>query len=570
MSILTQIHQAAVSAFASVGCESSSPVVFPASRPEFGDVQINGVMNAAKQLKKNPRELAAQIIAQLNLADKIDNIEIAGPGFINLRLSKSWLAKMMTSALRDERLGIALLPSIKCLVDYSSPNLAKEMHVGHLRSTIIGDALTRILQFMGHEVIRVNHVGDWGTQFGMLVAHFVEQVEQKNLDLVNLEAFYKEAKTRFDSDPTFADRARSFVVRLQSGDAEVLAHWRQFVALSLSHAKAVYDRLGVLLTPADVRGESAYNDDLPQVVSALNDAGVLMESQGAKVVFLPEFKNADGEPLGIIIQKKDGGYLYATSDLATLRYRAHQLGVQRILYVVDARQTLHFEQIFTLSRRVGFVPPSISLEHVAFGMVMGEDGKPFKTRSGESVKLMDLLEEANHRALSLTQMKNPDLPKESLMQIAQAVAIGAVKYADLSKSRQSDYVFSFDGMLAMEGNTAPYLMYAYTRVQSLFRKVDDYNPQSPLEINTQEEQSLVFLLLQFEDVLMHVVESSQPHHLCTYLYQIATKFSRFYESFPILKSEPNLRQSRLQISALTARTLKLGLGLLGINVLETM
>jgi arginyl-tRNA synthetase len=529
-------------------------------------------MGAAKQLKTNPRALAEQVIAQLDLAGIANKVEIAGPGFINIHLDPAFIAQRSEAALQDAKLGITLPEPKKVMVEYSSPNLAKEMHVGHLRSTIIGDAIARVLAFLGHDVQRANHVGDWGTQFGMLTAYLVESQQHGNADIAlnDLEDFYRKAKIRFDADAAFADRARDYVVRLQGGDAEVLALWKQFVEVSLEHCEAVYRKLGVGLTRENVRGESSYNDDLPVVVQDLRAAGLLEESEGAQVVFLPEFKNPEGEPMAMIIQKKDGGYLYSTTDLGAIRYRHRVLGLDRVIYVVDARQSLHFQQLFTLSRKAGFAPEGMQLEHVAFGTMMGEDGKPFKTRSGGTVKLIELLDEAEERAYALVSSKNPDLAEAERKAIAGTVGIGAVKYADLSKSRTSDYVFNWDTMLAFEGNTAPYLQYAYTRVQSVFRKAEGYDANAAIVISEPAEKQLAVALAQFEDVLNTVAESSYPHHLCGYLYQIATLFSRFYEACPILKSEGEVRASRLQLAALTAKTLKTGLELLGIEVLDTM
>lgn len=425
------------------------------------------------------------------------------------------------------------------MVEYSSPNLAKEMHVGHLRSTIIGDTLARVVEFLGNNMVRGNHVGDWGTQFGMLTAYLVEtrQAGKADLELSDLETFYRNAKIRFDEDPVFADTARNYVVRLQGGDADVLKLWEQFVDVSLAHCEAVYRKLGVGLTRADVRGESAYNDDLPVIVDELAAKNLLSEDDGAKVVYLDEFRNHDGDPMGVIVQKKDGGFLYTTTDLGAVRYRHKELNLDRVIYVVDARQSQHFQQMFTICRKAGFAPEAMSLEHVGFGTMMGDDGKPFKTRSGGTVKLIELLDEAEERAYALVSEKNPDLPEEEKRKIAHAVGIGAVKYADLSKNRNSDYIFNWDLMLAFEGNTAPYLQYAYTRVASIFRKVDRFDASAPLLITEPAEKQLALMLAQFSDVLNEVARTCFPHLLTQYLYQVATQFMRFYEACPILKSE---------------------------------
>ncbi len=464
------------------------------------------------------------------------------------------------------------------VVDYSSPNLAKEMHVGHLRSSIIGDAVVRTLEFLGHKVVRQNHVGDWGTQFGMLLAYLEEQKSEESdtelfRELGDLEGFYRAAKQRFDDSDDFATRARSLVVKLQAGDEDCLALWREFNSVSLSHCQAVYDRLGVSLTPADVRGESAYNDDLAQVVSDLDAKGLLSEDQGAQCVFMDEFKNKEGAPLPVIVKKADGGYLYAATDLAALRYRAGTLHADRMLYFVDQRQALHFQQMFSLAKRAGFVPENTELEHMGFGTMNGPDGRPFKTRDGGTVKLIDLLDEAEQRAYNLVRDKNPELDDSALRTIAHAVGIGAVKYADLSKNRSSDYIFNFEQMLSFEGNTAPYLLYAYTRVASVFRKagLDMADVNGDFLLQEEAEQALAARLVQFGEVLESLAEKGLPHLLCSYLYDVAGLFSTFYEHCPILSGDNEaLKQSRLKLAALTARTLKQGMELLGLSPLERM
>lgn len=572
MTILQLINQRVQAALAAAGAPDAPAVVQPASKAEFGDYQANGVMGAAKALKTNPRELAQKVVAVLDLVGIAEKVEIAGPGFINIHLDKTYLANLAQQALASDKLGIAAVEPQKVMVEYSSTNLAKEMHVGHLRSTIIGDALARVLEFIGHDVTRCNHVGDWGTQFGMLIAYLVEtrQANSGDLELNDLEVFYRKAKGRFDESEAFANAAREYVVKLQGGDPEIHALWRQFVDVSLAHCEEVYHKLNVSLSREDVRGESAYNDDLPVIVQELREKGLLAEDDGAQVVFLEEFRTQEDKPMGVIIQKKDGGYLYTTTDLGAVRYRHKVLGLDRVIYVVDARQSQHFQQLFTISRKADFAPASMKMEHIGFGVMMGEDGKPFKTRSGDTVKLIDLLTESEERAYKLVTDKNPDLPEAQRKEIAQAVGIGAVKYADLSKGRMSDYIFNWDSMLAFEGNTAPYLQYAYTRVQSVFRKADGYDAGAAIIVTDVAEKQLVVALLQFEDMLTAVAEGCYPHYLCQYLYQIATLFSRFYEACPILKSEGDIRASRLQLSALTARTLKTGLELLGIQVLDVM
>jgi len=544
-----------------------------------GDFATNIALMLAKPAGMKPRDLAEKLIAALPADNAVAKVEIAGPGFINFFQADDWLTGLLDQALADEHLGVARPAQAQTVVvDYSSPNLAKEMHVGHLRSSIIGDAVVRTLEFLGHQVVRQNHVGDWGTQFGMLLAYLEEQKSEESdtelsRELGDLEGFYRAAKQRFDESVDFATRARSLVVKLQAGDEDCLALWREFNSVSLSHCQAVYDRLGVSLTPADVRGESAYNDDLAQVVSDLDARGLLSEDQGAQCVFMDEFKNKEGAPLPVIVQKADGGYLYATTDLAALRYRAGTLHADRMLYFVDQRQALHFQQMFSLAKRAGFVPEETELEHMGFGTMNGPDGRPFKTRDGGTVKLIDLLDEAEERAYTLVKDKNPELDDQDLRTIAHAVGIGAVKYADLSKNRSSDYIFNFEQMLSFEGNTAPYLLYAYTRVASVFRKagleMTDVNGDFLLQ--EEAEQALAARLVQFGEVLESVAEKGLPHLLCTYLYDVAGLFSTFYEHCPILSGDnETLKQSRLKLAALTARTLKQGMELLGLSPLERM
>jgi arginyl-tRNA synthetase len=571
MSLLTLLNQRFADAMHAIGVDGAAPLVQPATHPDFGDYQVNGAMLAAKVFKTNPRALARRIADAAKVDDIVAQLDVAGPGFINLRLCDRFLARHVETALSDPRLAVSRQPATRVMVEYSSVNLAKEMHIGHLRPTVIGDALSRIFAFAGHTVIRQNHVGDWGTPFGMLLAGLIDahQDNSGQLALADLESFYRQAKQRFDSDAAFADRAREIVVRLQAGDEEIRRWWRQFVAISLGHCDAVYRKLEVLLNDGDVRGESFYNADLPHVVQALADRGLLTEQDGTRVVLQPEFKNREGGPLGFIVQKRDGGYLYSTTDLAAIRFRAGELKLDRCLYVVDTRQNLHFQQLFTLARKAGFAPDSLKLEHIGFGTVMGEDGKPFKTRSGDVVKLSDLLDEAQTRALALVRAKNPHLAPEEQQDIARTVGIGAVKYADLSKSRLSDYVFNWSHMLSLEGNTAPYLQYAHTRIKSLFRKIPSWDTQQAVILTHPSEHTLALELARFADAVHQVTRDCQPHSLCTYLHAVASAFSRFYEACPIM-GEGRPDASRLHLCDLTARTLATGLGLLGIRAPERM
>lgn len=558
------------------GISDAKGQVIYATRPEFGDYQANGVMAVARQLRKNPRELAQQVIEQLDKGEWIARAEVAGPGFINLFLNTASVAKRASNCLAapDQLIPVIDKPQT-IVVDYSSPNLAKEMHVGHLRGTIIGDAIVRILEALGHCVVRQNHVGDWGTQFGMLLTHMESMTADEQAlaaNLADLEQFYRQAKQRFDAEPAFAQQARANVVRLQSGDADCLAAWKRFIEESLKHCEEVYELLKVSLNRSDLRAESFYNDDLPEIVIDLQAAGLLTESDGAQCVFLEEFKGKDGSPLPVIIKKSDGGYLYASTDLAAVRYRCNTLGADRALYVVDARQSLHFQQVFAVARAAGFVRPDCQLEHIAYGTMMGEDGKPFKTRSGDTVKLKDLLEEAVRRAFTLVSEKNPDLPAAERLTIANAVGIAAVKYSDLSKNRTSDYIFDWSSMLSFEGNTAPYLLYAYARIQSVLRRLaeEDVQPGTSIALEATEERALTIKILQFAELIRQLGVDCFPNQLCLYLYELSGMFMRFYESCPILKADAEVRQSRLALAELTAQTLKRGLNLLGIEPLQKM
>ena len=562
-------------ALIAAGAPDKTPAVIKQSnRAEFGDYQANGVMGAAKKLKINPRELATKVLENLDLSDIAEKVEIAGPGFLNIHLKPAWLAEQLELALNSDTLNISPATHPQTVViDYSAPNLAKEMHVGHLRSTIIGDALVRVLTFIGHKVIRQNHVGDWGTQFGMLLAHMnslPSSGEALSMQLSDLEGFYRTAKKRFDDEDGFAETARDYVVKLQAGDAECHALWQQFIDISLQHCEDIYSRLNVLLTRDDVMPESAYNHDLANVIKDLDTAGLLTEDQGAQCVFLDEFKGKDDKILPAIVQKSDGGYLYATTDLAALRYRHKELHANRVLYFVDARQSLHLNQVFAIAKAAHFVPQEMQLEHMAFGTMMGKDGKPFKTRDGGTVKLIDLLKEAEQRAFDLVSEKNPDLSEDERKKVAHTVGIGAVKYADLSKNRSSDYIFNWDTMLSFEGNTAPYLQYAYARIQSIFRKAGKIDDTATLHLNEAAEKQLATKLLQLSEAIELVVKDGTPNILCNYLFELAGNFMSFYEACPILKADDEIKNSRLKLAKLTAQTLDTGLGLLGIETLDQM
>lgn len=568
-----KVSQAMIAAGAPADCE---PQVRQSAKVQFGDYQANGVMAVAKKLGMAPRQLAEQVLTHLDLSGIASKVEIAGLGFINIFLEPAFLAEQVQQALASDRLGVSQPTRQTIVVDYSAPNVAKEMHVGHLRSTIIGDAAVRTLEFLGHHVIRANHVGDWGTQFGMLIA-WLEKQQQENagdMALADLEGFYRDAKKHYDEDEAFAERARNYVVKLQSGDTYFREMWRKLVDITMTQNQITYDRLNVTLTRDDVMGESLYNPMLPGIVADLKAKGLAVESEGATVVFLDEFKNKEGDPMGVIIQKKDGGYLYTTTDIACAKYRYETLHADRVLYYIDSRQHQHLMQAWTIVRKAGYVPDSVPLEHHMFGMMLGKDGKPFKTRAGGTVKLADLLDEALERARRLVAEKNPDMPADELEKLANAVGIGAVKYADLSKNRTTDYIFDWDNMLAFEGNTAPYMQYAYTRVLSVFRKADideQALASAPVIISEDREAQLAARLLQFEETLTVVAREGTPHVMCAYLYDVAGLFSGFYEHCPILSAENDaVRNSRLKLAQLTAKTLKLGLDTLGIETVERM
>ncbi|MFT5756173.1 MAG: arginyl-tRNA synthetase [Alteromonadaceae bacterium] len=581
MNIKQILSEKVLSAMVAAGLSAdTNPAVSLSNRANFGDYQANGVMGAAKKLKTNPRELATQVVAHLDLDGIAEKVELAGPGFINIHLDKNWLAQQLINIGDDKKLGVT--PPNKpqtVVVDYSAPNLAKEMHVGHLRSTIIGDAVTRAIEFKGHSVIRQNHMGDWGTQFGMLLAHLNDKLaadEVAETALSDLENFYREAKVRFDNEEGFADRAREYVVKLQGGDLQCAKLWQQFIDISITHSEDIYQKLNVSLTRGDIMGESAYNHDLSNVIDELMAKDIAVESQGAKAVFINEMANKDGEPSVFIVQKSGGGYLYATTDLSACRYRSGELNADRIVIFTDARQALHFKQVEIVARKAGFLPENVAYQHCPFGMMMGDDGTPFKTRTGGTIKLAELLDEAVIRASKLIQEKNPDISQSDLLTISEKVGIGAVKFADLSKNRTSDYIFSWETMLSFEGATAPYLQYAYSRIQSIFSKAKDNNEQSintaVLQIIAPQEKALALKLLQLEDVIDAVVSECTPNLLCNYLYELSSLYMSFYEACPILKDDISMdvQQSRLLLCQLISQTLKQGLDILGIDVMERM
>ena len=547
-------------------------IVKQAQREEFGHYQANGVMNAAKKLKTNPRELAEKLIADIGLQDTC-TAEIAGPGFINIHLKSHFVAQQLNNVLKDPSLGVQTTEELRIVVDYSGPNLAKEMHIGHLRSTAIGDTLVRILEFLGHDVIRANHVGDWGAQFGSLLA-YMDQLRQTgeplSTELKDLEKFYQAASALFKSDEAFAKTARSYVVRLQNGDNECLSLWNQFIEESIRHSQAVYEKFNITLGIEDIRAESAYNDDLPVVVKELEKQKLLVESDGAKCVFLDEFRGKGDKPLPAIIQKSDGGYPYMATDLAAARYRTRELAADKVLYIVGGEQRLHIRQLFAVAKAAGYISEEQEFLHLPFGGVLKEDGTRFKTRDGADVKLIEVLDEAINRAFNLVSEKNPALSESDRREVARVVGVGAVKYAELSKNRGTDYIFDWDTMLAFEGNTAPYLQYTYTRIRSIFRRAEIDNLEGDITLGEHAELRLGVKLLQFPETIESTLEDYQANVLCNYLYELCGFFNTFYEQCPVLVAEEPNRTSRLLLCELTARTLQQGLELLGIETVEQM
>jgi arginyl-tRNA synthetase len=557
------------------GGADSDPVV---RRSDRADAQVNGSLALAKVLGKTPREVAQMVLDAANLSDVCSATEIAGPGFINITFASEFLAREIAAAAADVRLGVRNAPtSKKVVIDYSAPNVAKEMHVGHLRSTVIGDALVRMLEFVGHRVVRENHIGDWGTPFGMLIEHLIDlgETEAANeLSVGDLDSFYRQARTKFDSNDEFKERARARVVLLQGGDEETLRMWKLLVAESTRYFDRVYQTLGVLLTADDLMGESVYNPLLAPVVDRLRAKGLLVTSDGAEVVFPEGFVNRENEPLPLIIRKTDGGYNYATSDLACVIDRVERIGAHVVLYVVGAPQAQHLEMVASVSRMAGWVPEGTELTHVAFGNVLGADRKILKSRSGEVVKLDALLTESVERAAVAVKEKNAELPAAQQAEVARQIGIGAVKYADLSTDRIKDYVFDWERMLAFEGNTSPYLQYAHARICSIFRKAGIDRAAVRMLTPTLDhvaERALALRLLQFDTAVWDTLEKYSPHRLCTYLYELASEFSAFYEHCPVLRADSEAQKmSRLALCDFTARVMEQGLSLLGIESPEQM
>ena len=549
----------------------ADPVLRASDRSDY---QVNGVMAVAKELGENPRAVAERLVGELTI-DDLATVEVAGPGFLNLTLATSFLSYQLRALFGDEFLGVSQVSDRTAVIDYSAPNVAKEMHVGHLRSSIIGDALARVYRFKGFSVIARNHVGDWGTPFGMLIEHLVDLGEDEaiaSLGIGDLDTFYKAARAKFDADDTFKERSRLRVVALQGGDEETRRLWGILVAESVAYFSEVYAALDVTLTPADVVGESFYNPMLPDVVKDLDALGLLVESDGALCVFPEGFTTREGEPLPVIVQKRDEGFGYAATDLAAVRDRIGTLGGTDLLYVVGAPQAQHFDMVWAVARAAGWIPDHVRIEHIAFGSVLGPDRKVFKTRSGETVKLISLMDEATERAEVALMARNADMDPTERRSLATAIGRAAIKYADLSSDRQRDYVFDLDRMVAFEGDTGPYLQYAHARLQSIFRRAGDVSGLESVDFALAEsaERTLALGILGFPEAVDAVVTSCKPHQLAGYLFDLAQRFTSFYDACPVLSAEGDSRQERLALCALTARTLRVGLSLLGIDAPDQM
>jgi arginyl-tRNA synthetase len=581
-----RVHDAIVASF---GPEygDADPLIRPSA---FADLQANVALPLGKRLRRAPREVAGELAARLDVADMCATPEVSGPGFINFTLRDDWIAAQASQLLSDPRLGLAPVANPQTVVvEYSSPNVAKEMHVGHLRTTIVGDAIARVLEFAGHRVIRDNHVGDWGTPFGMLIEHLLDvgaDSAEAALLTTDPNAFYQAARRKFENEPAFTERARSRLVRLQAGDPDTLAIWQRLVDISREYLHQVYTRLGVSLTDADIRGESFYNDMLADTVGALVEKGIATESEGALCAFPAGFTGRAGRPLPLIIRKSDGGYNYATTDLAAVRYRVDKLSCDRSVYVVGSEQALHFQMIFAVAREAGWIPEGVSFEHAQIGMVLGQDGNRLKTREGETPRLSSLLQEGVDRARGILDELDAAARFDAaeLDAVAEAVGIGAVKYADLSTARESAYLFDWDRMISFRGNTGPYLQYATARIRSIFRRADGTGAdgtgaedaetaarRSGVAITAGPERALALRLLSFGAMVTQLGETAEPHHLCAYLFDVASLFTTFYEECPVLKAETEaLRVSRLALCALTLDVLTMGLGLLGVPAPERM
>lgn len=566
----SRVLDAVVAAFGS-DFAGTDPVIRPS---QFADFQANAALPLAKQLKVPPREVAARIVAALDAGDLVADIGISGPGFVNITLDDQWIGAQAQALLADPRVGVPVQPQQRVPIDYSAPNVAKEMHVGHLRTTVVGDALARTLESLGHLVIRQNHIGDWGTPFGMLIEHLLdvgEDSDDARLLGSDPNAFYQAARGKFDSTDEFALRARARVVALQGGDVDTLRLWSDLLDMSKTYFNSIYSKLDVTLTDGDLMGESRYNAELADICDELERKGIAVVSEGALCVFLPGFTGREGKPVPLIIRKSDGGYGYGTTDLATIRYRVRQLKADRILYVIGATQHLHLQMVWQTARLAGWLPASIDPVHVQIGNVLGPDGKILKTRSGQPVRLGELLDEAVERASSVVASARPDLDEGTRAAIAVEVGIGAVKYADLSVGHATEYTFDFDRMLALSGNTGPYLQYAAARIRSILRRAEQSAEAGPIVVSSPSERALCLTLLGFGACVVEVGDALEPHRLCTYLFTLAQAYTTFYENCPVLKAETReLLRSRLALCSATLRVLETGLSLLGVVAPQQM
>ncbi len=546
--------------------------ISPSINSKFGDYQINGVMEIAKKMNISSFDLAKKISILIPKKNIFKKIEVIKPGFINLFLQKEWVESQISNYLTDYKFNFSKVTPQNIVVDYSSPNVAKEMHVGHLRSTIIGDSIVRTLEFLGHNVIRANHIGDWGTQFGMLIAYLAKKkINLKHIRLSTLDKCYREAQKLYDNDHEFSENARNFVFKLQNKDNYYINIWRSLVDITMRHNNKIYQKLGITLTTKDIMGESTYNDMLPTIVEDLKLKGLAVENNGAIVVFLEEFKNKQGKPMGVIIKKKDGAYLYITTDIACAKYRYEILKADRIIYYIDSRQNQYFMNVYTIVRKAGYVPYNVPMEHHMFGMICDKNGKPFKTRTGNNIRLSYFLNEAIKRTYTLISKKNPLLNEKELKKISYILSIGSIKYADLSKNRTTDYIFDWNKIISFEGNTVLYIQYTYTRIVSLLKNSHTKIQSTGINIiiSTETEHLLAVHLLKFEEIIFMVARDGMPHILCTYLYKLSVLFSSFYENCRIIGiSNTDICNSRLQLSIITSTILKKGLNLLGINTLD--
>ncbi|QOI11005.1 arginine--tRNA ligase [Blochmannia endosymbiont of Colobopsis nipponica] len=547
------------------------------SKIEFGDYQINGIINIAKKLNICPKQLASKIINLVQINDISSKIEIVEPGFINIFLKSNWIAQQINQIYSKNKFGIPSVIPKTIIIDYSSPNMAKEMHIGHLRSTVIGDAMARTLSLLGHNVIRVNHIGDWGTQFGMLIA-YMKQIKlndqfYKKININKLEKYYRKAKKEYDQNPHFAKMAQEYVVKLQNGDDYSFKIWKKLIRATIKENQKIYERLNITLQENNIMGESMYRNMIPNMIKDLKNKKLAVISFGATVIYLDHVKNKQGKKMGVIIQKKDGSYLYTTTDIACIKYRSEILKADRIIYYTDYRQHQHLNQVWNIARKAGYINKYVSLEHHMFGMILDKKGRPFKTRSGNTVKLKKLLDEGLEKAYNFILSKNYNKNSVNIKRLAQIISIGAIKYADLSKNRATNYIFDWNKMLNFEGNTAPYILYAFTRANSILKnsKKEQEKLTKEIKLESQQEIQLALYLLRFEETITIVAKNGTPHVLCSYLYKIATLFSSFYEFCSILKTQNQItRHSRLKLLILTAKILKKGLNLLGIETTEQM